>query len=433
MKMKTKDYRLIIYIIITLAVLLAASSLYLSGSGEYVRITEGGNIVGIYPINQDTVINLTHNTVTVKDGEASMSEADCPDGLCIKQGAISHSGEVIACLPNRVTVQIISGQSGNRSDKYPLEYSGIHFDTLVNASINDMSDSSVDACGIIRSECERFELICSRTNPSSELYKLNHGLINEKKSVNIDNKEYTAYKVSDELYNMISTGIDAYDLSDGAFDIAIGAVTDLWDFKSGDRIIPDKEAISSALSSVSIDSIRLLDNNYIAITDSSTVIDLGGLAKGYIGDSLRTTLINRGVTSATISLGGNVVTIGDKAGEPYNIGIVKPFTKSGEIALAVPVSDQCVITSGTYERCFTIDGVLYHHILNPDTGYPYDTDLSSATVICDSSLQGDILSTVLLSEGSSAAISHADALASDGIYVILIDTSGEIIYNSLNK
>ena len=430
MRMNLRDYRLIAYIAVTLIVLFGISRLFMSDTGQYVRITEGGSEIGTYPIDKDVMINLTHNTVTIKDGKVYMSKADCPDGLCIKQGAISHSGEAIACLPNRVSVTIGSGKSGIRSAHLPVKYSGVHFDTLISATINGMSDTYTDVNGIIRSECERFELICSRTNSSSELYKLNHGLINEKKSVNIDGVDYTAYKVSDELFGMISTGLNAYETSDGIFDIAIGAVTDLWDFKSGEEIIPDKVSVASALTSVSTDSIKLLDNNYIVITDDNTVIDLGGLAKGYIGDSLRKTLTDAGVTDAVISLGGNVITIGDKSGESYKIGIKKPFDEKGELLTTVSSSDNCVITSGTYERYFRKDGRLYHHILNPSTGYPFDTDLSGATVICDSSLTGDILSTTLLAKGYAGACKYADELIGDNIYVILSDNNGDIVYDS---
>lgn len=430
MKLNHKDYRLIIYIIATLALLFGISRIFMSDTGAYVRIIEDGREVDVYPLNNDIDIKLSHNTVSIKDGRVFMSDADCPDGLCIKQGAISHAGQVIACLPNRVTVQVISGHSGIKSSDQPVIYSGIHFDTLVNVTVNQMSDKDVNISEIIRSECERYELICSRTGSSSELYKLNHGLISDKKSVVIEDKEYLAYKVSDDLYDMISKGADAYRTSDGIFDIAIGSVTELWDFKSGAEIIPDKAKINTALSSVSVDSIKLLEDNYIVITNPDTVIDLGGLAKGYIGDRLRDTLIADGVTSAVISLGGNVVTIGDKSGESYRIGIKKPFSETVKLITTVSSANSCVITSGTYERYFIKDGRLYHHILNPATGYPYDTDISGATVICDSSLTGDILSTVLLAKGADKASEYADKLKQSDIYVILCDNNGEIIYDS---
>jgi thiamine biosynthesis lipoprotein len=116
--------------------------------------------------------------------------------------------------------------------------------------------------------------------------------------------------------------------------------------------------------------------------------------------------------------------------DAYNIGINKPFSSSGDIIGTVRSSNGSIVTSGTYERYFESDGRLYHHILNPSTGYPFETDLSSATVISASSMEGDVLSTILLSEGMQKAVKRADELKKNKIYVILIDDDGDVIYDS---
>ena len=468
--MKRKDYILLGIIILVLIAFFIIRTASRHNTGEYAKIAENGQIIGTYPLNEDTEIPLTHNTIEIKDGKAYMSSADCPDGLCIKQGEISKAGEVIACLPNRVTVEIISQAPNNttaqsessggnislplgigKNDPYisyindPIVYSGVHFDTLVGVTVYGLTDPTSESAPkdafknghdiweTVNYECERMELICSRTNESSELYLLNHDLISDSKTVEYEGREITAYKVSKHLYNMISEGVKYGDLTDGKFDIAIAPLCELWDFRSGDNTIPDQSAIDNALRHVSYKNIVLLDDNYVGFTDEDCMIDLGGLAKGYIGDCFRTMLEKRGVKSGVIALGGNIVAIGDKVGKPFTVGIQKPFGSGNETALTVKVSDKCVITSGTYERYFEKDGRLYHHILDPSTGYPYDTDLSSVTIICDSSLEGDILSTVLLSEGSEKAIAHAKELESESIYVILIDANGKIIFNNYSK
>ncbi len=444
LNMKKKDCILLSIIIIILLVFLAARFATGRGTGQYVKITENGRVIGSYPLNEDTVVTLTHNTVTIQDGKAYMSSADCPDSLCIKQGEISGSGEVIACLPNRVTVEVIPDPNVIYIND-PITYSGIHFDTLVNVNIYGLTDPASEPAPkdafknaheiweTIRYECERMELICSRTNESSELYLLNHDLISDKKTIEYEGREITVYKVSQHLYNMIAEGVKYGDLTDGRFDIAIAPLSELWDFRSGSGNIPDKSSVDEALTHISYKNIVLWEDNYVGFTDDDCMIDLGGLAKGYIGDCFRTMLTDRGVTSGVIALGGNIITIGDKAGKPYTVGIQKPFGTGNETALTVKVKDRCVITSGTYERYFEKDGRLYHHILDPSTGYPCDTDLSSATVICDSSTEGDILSTVLLSEGMEKAIEHAGNLQENGIYVILLDKYGNIVFDDHDK
>ena len=130
--------------------------------------------------------------------------------------------------------------------------------------------------------------------------------------------------------------------------------------------------------------------------DSNVQVDLGFIAKGFVADKLKEYLVEKGVKSAIISLGGNVVVIGSKPdGSDYNIGIKDPDNPEGIID-SISVSDKSVVTSGTYERYVEYDGVKYHHILNTNTGYPVKTDVKSVTIISDSSLEGDALSTICL-------------------------------------
>lgn len=425
--MGKKDVKLLIILAMIIAVFFYIRSYMHSFTADSVRISENGEIIGTYPLSEDKTVTLKHNKIKIINGEVFMEEADCPDKSCIKQGAVSHTGDTIACLPNRVVIEITGIRTYHPSD--PVTYSGIHFDTLINVTIYDGQNKDTIS-DLIRSECDRYELICSRTDENSELYRLNNRSLSSDRTIIHNGNRLKAYRISKELYEMIDKGKAAYKSSGGRFNIAIAPLSMLWNFKSGENFIPEDKDIADAMTSLSPDDIILCDNGYVAFADDKTMIDLGGLAKGYIADSLKTSLLSYGVKSAVISLGGNVNLIGDKSGKPFKVGVRKPFNDNGDTALTVEAEDVSVVTSGTYERYFIKDGILYHHILDPLTGYPYDTDISSATVICGSSTDGDILSTTLLAMNYENAEKYAEELRSKGIYVILLDKNGDILYNS---
>ena len=245
--------------------------------------------------------------------------------------------------------------------------------------------------------CQDYEKIFSRTNSESQLYQINHRTSN-------------TVKVSDEIAELVAVGLEYYDLSDGMFDITIAPLSDLWDFKSESPQIPDASDIEAALSAVDASSITQ-DGNIITFSDTDTMIDLGALAKGYIADHLKTYLTQNGVTSGNLNLGGNVLTIGSRPdGSPWRIGIQEPFSSQGTLADVVEVTDKTVVSSGIYERYFEKGGEIYHHILDPKTGYPVDTDIWGVTVICDSSLTGDALSTTCLLMGYEKAKAFINSL-----------------------
>ena len=147
-------------------------------------------------------------------------------------------------------------------------------------------------------------------------------------------------------------------------------------------------------------------------------IDLGSVAKGYIADKLREFFESKGVKNAIINLGGNVYVLGDKY---TKVGIQKPFS-SGTVG-RVEMKNLSAVTSGTYQRCFTKDGTLYHHILDPKTGYPKNTDLDSVTVIGESSMLCDIMSTVCLLSGGEKA---EEFIKDEGLSAVLIFKNGQI-------
>lgn len=214
-----------------------------------------------------------------------------------------------------------------------------------------------------------------------------------------------AVKVSDITAETIATGLEVGELSGGDFDITIGRLTDLWDFKSENPEVPSETDIRAAAETVDYRQVDL-SGNRVRLNKDSSEMDLGGIAKGYIADLVTEYLEKEGVESGIVNLGGNVVAIGSRAdGEDFTIGIERPYSDRTEIIGSVSVSDKTVVTSGIYERKFEKDGVLYHHILDPETGFPADTDLEAVTIVADRGYSGfcDALSTACLMAGADGA------------------------------
>lgn len=274
------------------------------------------------------------------------------------------------------------------------------FDTAV--SLN--ADCGEDALEGGFALCERYEKMLSRTVNDSDVSRIN-------------NSE-GAVSVSDDTVRILSRAIYYSELSDGKFDVTVYPVSSLWDFKNA--VVPSRDEIAEALKNVDYQSISIDKNT---VTAGKSGIDLGGIAKGYIADRVEEYLKSRGAKRGIINLGGNIKVFGKKT---YAVGIKKPF--SDGISASVELKDKSIVTSGIYERCFEKDGVLYHHILDPETGYPCKTDLYSATVIGDSSLDCDALATVCILFGREKAEKTIEA--TDGFEAIFIDNAGKMYATS---
>ncbi|MDR0350873.1 MAG: FAD:protein FMN transferase [Coriobacteriales bacterium] len=255
-----------------------------------------------------------------------------------------------------------------------------------------------------------FEDAFSRTREGSDIYRINAAA-----GLPVD--------VSSETADVITRAQEFSELSGGLFDITIGSVTRLWDFSEG--VIPAPDELAEALAHIDYRNITV-EGNTVTLADPQAQLDLGGIAKGYIADDIVALLKEGGCLSANINLGGNVYAMGSKPdGSAWNIGIQDPFNSRGNIIGSVPVIDQSVSTSGPYERGFEANGVLYHHILDPRTGYPVQTDLVSTTIVSTSSTTGDALSTTAFLMGATAALELIDAETS--LQGILVDESGQVL------
>ena len=313
----------------------------------------------------------------------------------------------------------------------PISISSIKLNTAVQITIYDSQDKALlDDCLAL---CDKYELIFSRTNEKSELYKLNHRKDVSDGDFGTDGPT-TPYPVSgtadtwhisEDLAALLSEGLDITRESDGAFDIAIAPLTSLWDFTAEDPEVPDDAAIQKALPLCSSDGITI-DRQDITLPSDDIRFDVGAIAKGYIADRLKDFLMKKGVKSAIINLGGNVLCIGSKPdGTPFKIGIQKPFADRNETEAVMDITGKSVVSSGIYERCFKQDGKLYHHILNPKTGYPYDNGLISVTIISDQSVDGDALSTTCFALGLEDGLKFAEK---KGVQAVFITEDYELHY-----
>ena len=260
---------------------------------------------------------------------------------------------------------------------------------------------------------------------NSEVYKINHAGAKR------------ATKVSSDCFYVMKQALILCEKTGGAFDITIKPVADLWGFGSENPHVPTQAELDKALSCVSYKDV-LLDEQAQTVTlqKDGMAIDLGGIAKGYCADEAAKVLAQAGIQNGYLDFGGNVITMGEKplglwdriksfsATRPFLVGIQDPGEARGQM-IGVYTTDGgvcSVVTSGGYERFFEEKGQAYHHILDPKTGKQPQNDIISVTVIGDSSLTCDALSTALFVLGQDGYERVCDL----GCRVQFVTTSKEV-------
>jgi thiamine biosynthesis lipoprotein len=243
-------------------------------------------------------------------------------------------------------------------------------------------------------------------NQESPLYRFNH-----------ENVPIT----DPEIIGLIQIALEVSKESGGAFDITVYPLVDLWGFFRGAPAVPAQSDIAASLKKVGWWKLRI-ENGTLTKRDKSVEVDLGGIAKGYaVGEALKV-LKDAGITSALIDAGGDIYAVGQLHGKPWKVGIRNP--RGEGVMGVVDVSDLTVVTSGDYERYFEKDGVRYHHILNPETGYPAN-GLVSVTVICSDAVRADGLSTALFVMGAQRGMELATRLP--GVDVMMVTSEGKVL------
>ena len=237
------------------------------------------------------------------------------------------------------------------------------------------------------SEIKRIDSLMSTTSPTSDIYRIN----------NAEAGEFV--QISKEAYELIELSIEVSQASGGSFDITVNPLVELWDISSDNPEIPTESRIEDALSRVDYRNILLRsEDSSVALKEDGMSITLGAVAKGYAADRVAGILKSHGIEDAIVDLGGNIYALGTKT-----IGLQTPFASRGEYFEKCTVTDKSVVTSGPYERYFEKDGEIYHHIIDPKTGYPSQSGLKSVSVISENSALADALSTALFAAGEDAA------------------------------
>ncbi|MBQ6315625.1 MAG: FAD:protein FMN transferase [Mogibacterium sp.] len=325
-----------------------------------------------------------------------------------------------------------AGSSHGSASAEPVTGENYYLDTVCTISIfamkgedgtsvpaSDMAEAAEAAIDKAFAECAALDKKLTRTNEASEIGKVNNA-----------GGEWT--EVSEDTAGLVQKGIEYSELSGGDFDITIGGVTDLWDFHADpeDAKVPDADALAEAVTHVGYNNIEI-NGNMLRINDPEARIDLGGIAKGYIGDRMTVVLEQEGVTSGIINLGGNVICIGGKySGEEdpadFVIGVEAPYSDRTEIVGKIGARDMTLVTSGVYERQITVDGKSYHHILSTKTGYSVETDLDAVTLTAakGKSMDIDALSTICLIKGYEGAKELIESI--DGIEAVFILHDGSV-------
>ena len=275
--------------------------------------------------------------------------------------------------------------------------SEVHFDTVMTITLYGKDKLQLEDC-IVKSfeEVDVLENVFSAQAKDSELYHINEAIAQGE----------TTFQVSDEIEEVLSCAIDVNEKSDGALDVTIGNLINLWGIGTDHARVPQDE-----------------DTNTLTVTSDKVQLNMGAIAKGYAADRIESLILSINPEIVGIlDFGGNIITIGNKAdGSNWNVGITDPLNSSNVYG-GLSVSDLSIVTSGNYERYFEQNGVNYHHILDRNTGYPAENGVISATIIGKSSMECDAYSTAVFCLGLDRGMKLVNA--TEGIECILIDENG---------
>ena len=240
-----------------------------------------------------------------------------------------------------------------------------------------------------------------------------------------------AVQVHPELFELIALGKKHSVASNSHLNIAIGPLVQTWRIGFSDAKLPSEEEIQRLLKITNPEEIVLNDSNReVYLSKEGMRIDLGALAKGYIADKLKEFLVEQGVQSGIIDLGGNILTIGENPTfhRPWRIGIQNPVLGRGEHVAVIAVSDASVVTSGIYERQLVVDGKTYHHIFDRTTGYPMETELASITIVAEKSVDCEIWTTRLFGQNPYDIIEEIEQ--QPGLEAFVITKNQKMMYTS---
>lgn len=325
------------------------------------------------------------------------------------------------CGINRADADTGSVQSEAASDHKTTKNSNAEYTSEVFAmdtymTLTAYGENAKEAVEAGIAEIQRLDALLSTGDANSEVAQINQN---------------GGGTLSEDTDYLVKRALAIYQSTQGAFDISIYPVMQLWGFTTGDFAVPSKEDLAAKLALVNAGRISLTEDNGVSsITlPEGMEIDLGGIAKGYTSGRVMEVMKRYGIESAVINLGGNAHVLGSKPdGSAWKVGIQDPNDTNGYLG-GVSVRDKAIITSGGYERYFVDEatGVKYHHIIDPKTGYSANNGLISVTIVSADSTLADGLSTSLFVLGTEDAIAYCEGhCAEDGFDVIMEDEDGKL-------
>lgn len=289
-----------------------------------------------------------------------------------------------------VSYDFISGRSS-------CEKTSVAMGTVVTVKLfgfgakNDLDKIETEINGLENS-------VLSWRKEGSDVYRINKG-------------SGAQVSVSPDTVKIIGQCIDISDDCDGVFDITIGNVTKLWDFGGDNQRLPSDDEIKTALGSVGYKNVSI-SGNAVQIKKGQS-LDLGAVGKGFVCDKIKELLDKGRTKSAVVSVGGSLLIYGNRT---FSVGIINPDNDKQSMG-TLKLKDTCVSTSGNYEKYFEQDGKRYHHILNATTGYPATSEFKSVTVVCESGLISDALSTVCYIAGYRKSVEILKKFDAEAVFI----------------
>ena len=290
----------------------------------------------------------------------------------------------------------------NSADSEPVRRSQFLMGTVVEivaaGGDHDQLEAAIDEAF---AEMARLDKLLSRYYQDSDVTRLS--------------QSETGGKVAPETAAVIALGLDVARRSNGAFDMTLGRLKALWGLDQEHPTVPPQADLTRAIEGIGPEALEL-DGLNLVKRSPQLMVDLGGVAKGYIVDKAVAVLKKHAITNAAVNAGGDMYLLGQHPDRPWRIGIQHPREQE-RILATVEVRDQAVITSGDYERFFEQDGQRYHHIFDPQTGWPA-RGCQSVTVITDSVALGDALATAIFVLGPQQGLALlADYPGTQGLVV----------------
>ncbi|GIK21343.1 MAG: FAD:protein FMN transferase [Ignavibacterium sp.] len=298
----------------------------------------------------------------------------------------------------------------NSSDEIKtIKRTQILLGTVVEIQVRDADDKKAeDAISKAFAEMKRIEDLFTTFDNKSPVSRIN-------------NSAYTIINVESEIYNLIVICDSITKLSNGCFDVSLNNIIRVWGFDSDNRHIPEASVIDSALKLSGWKDVKLFGENKI-FKQRKVEFNFGAIAKGYAVDKAINILRKSGIKQALVNAGGEVSVIGNN----WIVGIQHP-DEINSIIKRIKLNGYTVATSGDYEQYFEVDGVRYHHILDPETGYP-SKGLQSVTIINKSNAFADALATAVFVMGEEKGMKLIESL--DDTEVMIIDERGRISYST---